>query len=109
VNINDCDLNYIDCSINSNNLLWRATGVYGFPANHQKLLTCNLISDLYKTSQNTNWLTFGDFNIVLSSDEKMGGNPIDYNITNHFRNTLNNCNLTDLGYKGSKYTWHNRH
>jgi exonuclease III len=102
------DSNYIDCSINSHNLIWRATGIYGYPTNQNKLLTCNLISDLENTNKNDNWFVFGDFNLVLSSDEKKGGNPIDYNLTNAFRNTLNDCNLNDLGCKGNIFTWHNK-
>jgi hypothetical protein len=108
LNIIGFDLNYIDCIILSNNIAWRATGIYGFPYNHQKLLTCNLIFDLNNNSDNNNWLIFGDFNMVLSSNEKIGGNPIDYNITNSFRSTLDECNLTDLWYQGDISTWHNR-
>jgi exonuclease III len=67
-----------------------------------------LISDLAKTNDNTNWLIFGDFNIVINSFEKAGGNPIDYNIAEAFRDCLESCNLKDLGYKGDPYTWHNR-
>jgi hypothetical protein len=44
----------------------------------------------------------------MSNNEKEGGNPIDYNITNSFRNTIDMCNLNDLGSSGHKYTWHNR-
>jgi hypothetical protein len=67
-----------------------------------------LISDLKNTRTNDNWLVFGDFNMVLSSDEKVGGNPIDYNITDQFRTTLDACDLIDLGYVGDNFTWHNR-
>jgi hypothetical protein len=55
-----------------------------------------------------NWLVFGDFNIMLSNDEKKGGNLIDPNITNNFRNILSLCNLQDLGYTGNTFTWTNR-
>jgi hypothetical protein len=52
---------------------------------------------------------FGDFNLLLTNDEKLGGNPIEPNITTSFRNTLGHCDLQDLGYKGYKYTWTNGH
>jgi hypothetical protein len=108
LNIMDYALNYIDCVILSHNTHWRATGIYGYPVNNQKILTCNLISDLATTNSNSNWLVFGDFNIVLSSREKSGGNPIDYHITEAFRDCLGHCNLEDLGYQGQNFTWHNR-
>jgi hypothetical protein len=50
---------------------------------------------------------FWDFNLLLNSTENLGGNSIDYNHTNMFNDTLNDCELTDLGYYGSKFTWAN--
>jgi hypothetical protein len=52
---------------------------------------------------------FGDFNLVLTNEEKSGGNPIEPNITTSFRNTLCHCDLQDLGFKGCIYTWTNNH
>jgi hypothetical protein len=72
-----------------------------------KNLTCNLINDLAMPSQDP-WLLFGDFNIILSNEEKFGGNVIDPNIMNMFRDTKNMCNLQDLGFKGEIFTWTNR-
>jgi hypothetical protein len=46
---------------------------------------------------------------MLHNGEKMGGNMIEPNITTSFRNTLSLCDLQDLGYTGSKYTWTNKH
>jgi exonuclease III len=105
--INACS-NYIDVQIKSNNILWRATGIYGFPQNQNKFLTCNLIEELAEVTQHQNWLLFGDFNIILSNEEKMGGNAYDQRIMHRFRNAINNCNLQDLGYNGEIFTWNNR-
>jgi hypothetical protein len=102
------DFNYIDFLINAHNKVWRATGIYGYPTNPNKYLTCKLINDLSLTNNNPNWLVFGDFNIIINSDEKSGGCPMDYNITSSLRNTMDLCNLADLGFSGPKYTWHNR-
>ncbi|KAK2355198.1 hypothetical protein QL285_092628 [Trifolium repens] len=87
---------------------WRATGIYGFYNKTHKFQTCRLINDLSQINDNPNWLIFGDFNIILNSDEKEGGNHMDHNITNSFRNTVDLCNLFDLGFIGHKYTLHNR-
>ncbi|KAK2419793.1 hypothetical protein QL285_030613 [Trifolium repens] len=102
------DFNYIDMQINYNNIQWRATGLYGFSQNHQKHLTCSLINELAQNSLNHNWLLFGDFNIILSNNEKLGGNTMDSNIIDLFRNTISNHNMQDLGYSGEIYTWNNR-
>jgi hypothetical protein len=45
--------------------------------------------------------------MILNGSEKLGGNGVDYHITILFNETLNQCNLTDLGYSGYKYTWAN--
>ncbi|XP_075091723.1 uncharacterized protein LOC142171904 [Nicotiana tabacum] len=54
------------------------------------------------------WLVGGDFNEVLKSKDKFGGNSISAIRANHFWNRINKCNLFDLGFKGSKYTWSNK-
>jgi exonuclease III len=109
--IKNYDLNYIDVLISSTmcKISWRATCIYGYPQAHNKYLTCRLINDLscVNNCSNSSWLVFGDFNLVLTNEEKSGGNPIEPNITTSFRNTLCHCDLQDLGFKGCIYTWTN--
>ena len=50
----------------------------------------------------------GDFNEVLSSEEKFGGNQINLNRALEFKECLDNCNFLDLGFAGSKFTWTNK-
>jgi endonuclease/exonuclease/phosphatase family metal-dependent hydrolase len=51
----------------------------------------------------------GDFNLVLNSEEKQGGRNLTSNtLINLFRDTLQNYNLSDLGYVGDPYTWCNK-
>jgi exonuclease III len=111
MDIKNSDLNYIDMFISSPlyPLVWRATGIYGYPQSHNKFLTCELINDLSCTNICSNWLLFGDFNLVLTNEEKIGGNTLEPNITTSFRNTLSHCDLQDLGYNDSIYTWTNKH
>jgi exonuclease III len=111
LSITSSDLNHIDMLISTihNQQTWRATGIYGHPKSQNKFLTCQLINDLSCIDINPNWILFGDFNIVLNSNEKSGGNPLDPNITSSFRNTIDLCGLEDLGYNGSIFTWINRH
>jgi hypothetical protein len=83
-----------------NPISWRATGIYGYPKTQDKFLTCQLVNDLSCINNNPNWL--------LYSEEKSGGNPLDPNLTTSFKNTINHCDLQDLGYKGNIFTWTNR-
>jgi len=99
----------IDTYITSSNFntSWYATGMYGYPITSKKHLTCNTSKDLYQQRIDSKWILFGDFNLILNSSEKLGGNNLDYNLTNMFNETLNVCDLHDLGYHGSKYAWAN--
>jgi hypothetical protein len=108
LNIIGHDLNYIDFLINSHNITRRATGIYGYSNQSQKFQTCSLINDLSKINDNPSWLIFGDFNICMNNNEKVGGNTMDDNIMTSFRNTINMCSLNDHGFEGHRFTWHNR-
>lgn len=53
------------------------------------------------------WLVTKDFNIIRDDEEKFGGFPVLMNEINDFRHCVNTFNLTDLGFKGSIFTWWN--
>jgi hypothetical protein len=48
-----------------------------------------------------------DFNEILTQEEKPGALLRKEWQMDQFRNALVNCQLTDLGFIGSKYTWTN--
>lgn len=50
----------------------------------------------------------GDFNDVIDSSEKLGGNQVNRNRSKYLWNGINKCGLIDLGFKGCKFTWTNR-
>lgn len=54
-----------------------------------------------------------DFNEIAHATYKFGGQQINISRSNRFIDCINYCNLADLRYKGSRYTWtngrHNRH
>ena len=52
-------------------------------------------------------LCLGDFNEILSFDEKRGGNPRQVTPMIAFRHTLLHCGLVDLGFRGYRFTWRN--
>jgi hypothetical protein len=101
--------NMIDCYILCDNATnhWRATGIYGYPSQDSKILTCDLISNLNQTNTNENWLLFGDFNLIFNSNEKQGGRDTNLTTMNSAHATLNDCNLIDLCYHGDIFTWSN--
>ena len=52
-------------------------------------------------------MVFGDFNEILHVDEKLGWKERDSNQMEAFRDALNVCGLSDLGFIGQRYTWCN--
>lgn len=89
------------------NISWFSTRVYGNPYYSQKHLICEAILELYHQRYNPKWFIFEDFNLILNSSQKLRGNSIDFHHTNMSNETLNNCDLNDLGYYRPKYTWAN--
>jgi hypothetical protein len=53
------------------------------------------------------WLCIGDFNMILSQQDKMGGLPYTSSSTDYFHNFVNSFGLIDLGFTGTPYTWSN--
>ena len=51
---------------------------------------------------NLPWLMIGDFNEVLSDDDKFGGNHVNLNKALEFKDCLDECNMVDLGFVGPK-------
>jgi endonuclease/exonuclease/phosphatase family metal-dependent hydrolase len=54
------------------------------------------------------WLCMGDFNEIVHSREMVGGAIHSATQMRKFRATLEECNLGDPGYQGSKFTWSNK-
>ena len=51
---------------------WRLTGFYGDPETYRRTASWEMLRRL-KSMTNLPWLCVGDFNEVLSNDEKLGG------------------------------------
>uniref|UniRef100_A0A803L0D3 GATA-type domain-containing protein n=1 Tax=Chenopodium quinoa TaxID=63459 RepID=A0A803L0D3_CHEQI len=84
-----------------NNPTWRAI----WPKQENKHLTWSLMS-LLKLESSTLCIMFGDFNEIVSLDEKDGGMPRGERLMDAFRGAIDGCGLRDLGFQGSSFTWH---
>lgn len=50
----------------------------------------------------------GDFNEILSFSDKFGENSFNSSRASHFWDCINQSNLIDLRFRGSKFTWTNK-
>lgn len=100
--------NIIDVTIGSEaNQLWRASFVYGEPRSELRHNFWDLLR-FVRSQWSGPWLCAGDFNEVLSSDEHLSRGERGEQQMRLFRDCLEDCELSDLGFSGPKYTWNNR-
>lgn len=59
-------------------------------------------------ARQTPWMVIGDFNAILSSDEKNGGLSIGKRCP-YFCDFVDSSNLHDLDFRGPPFTWHKGH
>ena len=55
------------------------------------------------------WMVVGDFNTIVSSEERKGGSIPSLSTMNDFVSVINSLALQDYGYVGSTFTWCNKH
>ena len=53
------------------------------------------------------WFCYGDFNEILSMNEKTGGTQRSQSQMDSFRQVVNFCDFKYLGYYGPNFTWCN--
>lgn len=95
---------HIDANVSEDCNKWRITGFYGKPDAARRSNTWELLRHL-KGRGNLPWIVFGDFNEILFNSENIGGLEKPGRLMENFRDTLNDCNLIDLGFAGRCYTW----
>ncbi|KAA3485417.1 reverse transcriptase [Gossypium australe] len=83
---------------------WRFTGFYGSPYSKERNSVWSLLKRLSQGNSYP-WLVAGDFNEILYSFEKSGGVSQEQKRMEAFRDTLEECKLSDIGYSGMRYTW----
>ncbi|XP_043697386.1 uncharacterized protein LOC122648199 [Telopea speciosissima] len=54
------------------------------------------------------WAVLGDFNVIRSNNEKIGGDPVRIEAMDDFKSFIDGAGLLDLKWKGEDLTWNNR-
>ena len=87
--------------------IWLISAIYIRPRlSERRILWDNL--KIVAQLHNLPWLLLGDFNEVLSGEDKFGGNRVKLNRALQFKECLDDCNMVDLGFARPKYKWTNR-
>jgi hypothetical protein len=108
VSLKHYNSNIIDVTIGSDlEHMWRASFVYGEP---RAGLRHNLwdLRRLVRTECYGPWICAGDFNEILRRDEHLSRRERGEQQIRLFRECLEFCDLVDLRFSGTKFTWNNR-
>jgi hypothetical protein len=79
--------------VEKDGFVWHFMGVYGEPRTDQRELTWRALHTLIAVARQP-WMCAGDFNEVLLSCEKEGGQLKSLAAMDRFRNTLEDCALS---------------
>ncbi|KAF5475845.1 hypothetical protein F2P56_007609 [Juglans regia] len=85
---------------------WLLTGFYGSPVTARRQSSWKLLQAINPVHP-LGWLCIGDFNEILFIGDKSGGAVRAFNQIESFRDTVELCGLSDLGFVGNKFTWSN--
>ncbi|KAA3479286.1 Exo_endo_phos domain-containing protein [Gossypium australe] len=83
---------------------WRYTGFYGSHYANDQHASWRLLRALGQEQQFL-WMVSGDFNEILYSFEKSRGQLREERRMVAFREVLEDCQLIDLGFQGTWFTW----
>lgn len=97
--------NYIDFEVTHDQLgRWRYTGYYGFPERGRRVDSWNMMRNMASMST-LPWCLIGDFNDMVTLDEKKGGVRLPRMLLAGFSEAIEDCGLVDLGFTGERFTW----
>jgi endonuclease/exonuclease/phosphatase family metal-dependent hydrolase len=87
-------------------LRWQFTGFYRHLVAYRRHESWALLDKLHSLTD-LPWLLMGDFNEIVSSDERLGELVGSQRNMYEFGEVLNKCGLVDLGYCDYPFTWEN--
>jgi hypothetical protein len=86
---------------------WRFTCIYGEAQVAERFKTWDLLKHI-KASNDLPWMCIGDFNEVLHQHEHDGVGDRSLGQIVGFRDAVDVCELVDLGFEGSMWTFEKR-
>ncbi|XP_074346844.1 uncharacterized protein LOC141685649 [Apium graveolens] len=97
--------NFIDFEVSHEQTgKWRYTGYYGIPQRNRRMESWNMLRQLAASSI-LSWCIIGDFNDIISMEEKRGGQRQPRRLMEGFFDAIMSCGLHDLGFSGDMFMW----
>ena len=93
--------------VRSQNFNWIISAIYASPRFIERCLRWDNLKML-TSLHNLHWALMGDFNEVLSEDEKLGWNTISQKRVRAIQDCMNTYQIMDLGFSGPRFTWSNK-
>ncbi|KAH7861063.1 hypothetical protein Vadar_021190 [Vaccinium darrowii] len=87
--------------------VWRITGVHASSSLEERKNMWTHLSQL-NPGDSQPWVLIGDFNTIVSNEEKQGGIDKEEWEMSDFRKFINDNELIDLGFVGYPFTWNNK-
>ncbi|KAI4299940.1 hypothetical protein L6164_033360 [Bauhinia variegata] len=82
--------------------------VYAFNSTQERVEFWEELKEQAKRAQGP-WIVLGDFNYVFKAEKRIGGSYVTTQEIRDFANWTHSCGLLDLRWKGSKFSWNNKH
>ena len=104
VSVLSSDKRIIDLKVTVGSTSCYISCVYGDPVMARRQIVWDRLVNL-GLRRDAAWLLVGDFNELISNDEKSGGAIRNESTFWNFRNMVQNCKLKDLRYSGNCLSW----
>ncbi|KAI5427407.1 hypothetical protein KIW84_032721 [Lathyrus oleraceus] len=99
-------INFVNLMVkDERNDQWRLTCYYGYPDRGRRRQAWDLLRDLRDMDQGL-WCIIGEFNDLLSQENKWGIHPHPNWLCTSFWNAIEECDITDINLDGHHFTWH---
>lgn len=103
------NINTINCIVTEDvsSLQWQFTFLYGPPIPGLRPAFWDALATIGAAFPGP-WNLLGDFNYLLSPNDKHGGRAVSSTSTGGLQQLVDRFELLDLGFQGHPYTWNNR-
>ena len=97
---------HVTIKVRASNLVWLFSAIYASPRLAKRTILWN---NLMHTAElhSMPWVIVENFNEPLSSADKLGGREVSISRSLLLKEYLDKCNMVDLGYSSSRFTWTN--